>query len=302
MKNNLTAVKIGIVGGDKRYLFLAAELLNNNANIKLIGFEKLDHISEPLPVKKYKGNNNDLKLCDAIILPMTGINSQGKILASYSKKEYDFKDEVIDLKNSSIPIFVGKENDLLKKYKVKYNLNVIPFADIDDYAIYNSISTAEGAIEIAMRELPITIHGSKSLVLGFGRVGITLSRTLKALGSEITVACRNKAQKARSYEMSCNYISFEDLIDKINKYDIIFNTIPKVVLNKGLLSKVNKKSLIIDLASHPGGTDFEAAENFGIRAILALGLPGKTAPDSSGKILGKVISQLLYDHLIDGGV
>lgn len=38
--------------------------------------------------------------------------------------------------------------------------------------------------------------------------------------------------------------------------DIVFNTVPAMVLNAQLLVKMKKNSLIIDLASAPGGTDF----------------------------------------------
>ena len=37
--------------------------------------------------------------------------------------------------------------------------------------IPNAVPTAEGAIEIAIAETPFTIHGSKSLVLGYGKIG-----------------------------------------------------------------------------------------------------------------------------------
>ena len=54
-------------------------------------------------------------------------------------------------------------------------------------------------------------------------------------------------------------------------------------------------TLIIDLASKPGGTDFRYAEKRGIKALLAPSLPGIVAPKTAGNILANVLSQLLQD-------
>ena len=41
-----------------------------------------------------------------------------------------------------------------------------------------------------MEQLPITIHGARVLVVGFGRVGRALAQRLAALGAKVTVAAR----------------------------------------------------------------------------------------------------------------
>ena len=46
---------------------------------------------------------------------------------------------------------------------------------------------------------------------------------------------------------------------------------------------------IIDIASAPGGVDYEAAGALGIAAKLCLGLPGKYAPKTAGEILAEEI-------------
>lgn len=79
--------------------------------------------------------------------------------------------------------------------------------------------------------------------------------------------------------------------------DMIFNTVPAIVLTEEILATMGKGSLIVDLASAPGGTDFEAAARFGIKAILALGLPGKVAPKTAGRILADSIPQLIRREL-----
>jgi dipicolinate synthase subunit A len=83
----------------------------------------------------------------------------------------------------------------------------------------------------------------------------------------------------------------------MNHTDIIFNTVPHMVLDSSILKYATPDILIIDLATQPGGTDFEAANTFGLKAILAPGLPGKVAPFTAGKILADVIPRLLINEL-----
>lgn len=79
------------------------------------------------------------------------------------------------------------------------------------------------------------------------------------------------------------------MIQYCGNYDIIFNTIPTKILDEKRLNLLNKKTLIIDLASKPGGIDFEAAKNLEIKTIWALALPGKVAPETSAEYIWKSI-------------
>ena len=60
-----------------------------------------------------------------------------------------------------------------------------------------------------------------------------------------------------------------------------------------LINCINKKSLIIDVSSKPGGVDFEYANTNGYKVIHALGLPGKVAPITSAKYIKEVINNLI---------
>ena len=72
-------------------------------------------------------------------------------------------------------------------------------------------------------------------------------------------------------------------------YDLVVNTVPVRVLDAERLADLRPGCLVIDLASKPGGVDFEAAVRQGVRAIWALSLPGKVAPVTSGKIIRDTI-------------
>ena len=68
-----------------------------------------------------------------------------------------------------------------------------------------------------------------------------------------------------------------------------------MILTREKLSELRKESLIIDLASNPGGVDFQMAEKMGIKAIWSLGLPGKVAPQTAAEIMKESIYNIVEE-------
>lgn len=161
--------------------------------------------------------------------------------------------------------------------------------------ITNAVPTAEGAIEIAMSETPITLHGSKCLVTGYGRIGKILAKMLRGIGAKVSVEARKYADLALIEGHSCEAIALGELAHHVGEYDIIFNTVPTMLFDREILCKVKKDALIIDLASRPGGVDFDAAAELGVKVIWALSLPGKVAPVSAGAIIKDTIVNVLKE-------
>ena len=62
-----------------------------------------------------------------------------------------------------------------------------------------------------------------------------------------------------------------------------------------LLEQLQPECLIIDLASRPGGVDFEAAGELGLKTIWALSLPGKVAPITAGGIIRDTVLHMMAD-------
>ena len=90
-------------------------------------------------------------------------------------------------------------------------------------------------------------------------------------------------------------LEFRLIDEEIGKFKVVFNTVPAPVLTKEKLVLMDKNALIIDLASEPCGTDFAAAEELGITAKKALGLPGKFAPKTAGEILKETVLNVLSE-------
>lgn len=294
MSSVLSGLKVAVLGGDDRELILICELVKMGATVAVAGFPKEKVAHGAFSVSSVEEACKD---AEVVILPLPGTNAEGVIRAVYAEENLILSEKAIRSIAPNALVIIGTARPFLKTWSEKYGFTLLEVNDMDELAILNSIPTAEGAIQIAMEETRIAIHGSRSCIIGFGRVGMTLARILKAMGAEVTVVARNPAQLARAYEMGCERADFSQLRDIVNSMDIIFNTVPQLVLDRSILKYANPELLIIDLATQPGGTDFEAANALGIKAILAPGLPGKVAPVFAGRILTDVIPRLIIAEL-----
>ena len=155
----------------------------------------------------------------------------------------------------------------------------------EELEIANAVPTVEGAIQIAMEELPTTLFGTRVLVLGFGRLGKLLAHRLKGLGANVTVAARSYGDLAWIQAYGCKSERMEQLDGWLGGYQLVINTV------------LRPDCLIIDLASKPGGVDFEGAAQLGVKVIWALSLPGKVAPVTSGKIIRDTIYHILGERV-----
>lgn len=166
----------------------------------------------------------------------------------------------------------------------------------EELTIRNAIPTAEGCIAILLRERPRTLWGSAVLVLGFGHVGQALAPRLCALGAQVTVAARRPAQCALAESLGARSAPLDWLGQIAPAFGVVVNTIPAPVLTRPVLAQLRPASLIVDLASRPGGTDFAAAGLLGHRAIHALSLPALCAPESAGEAVAKTVLSILAER------
>ena len=163
---------------------------------------------------------------------------------------------------------------------------------MENLTTLNAIPTAEGAIQIAMEKSLITLHNSKCLILGFGRIGKILAKMLSGIGAKVYCEARKQQDIAWIQSYGYNAIYLDELNNHIGEFDFIFNTIPYIILDKNNLNMVEKDCFIIDLASKPGGVDFEYAKELGLQTEWALALPGKVAPKTSAYYIYDIIKGL----------
>lgn len=166
----------------------------------------------------------------------------------------------------------------------------------EELAIANAVPTSEGAIQIAMEELPITLHDARVLVLGAGRLGKVLCQQLKGLGAHVTLCARKYADLAWARVWGCDTARSDQLGAWLCGYDCVINTVPALLLNREALSALRADCLLIDLASQAGGIDFPAAEELGLRAIHALALPARVAPLTAARAIRSALYNILSEQ------
>lgn len=273
-----------VIGGDLRQITVYELLKKENFDVYKIA------------LSDDKTDLSEIKKADIVVLPMP-VTCDGEMLNAPLYKAGKIKlDDII--KNISADTFVlgGKlSEETESKLKAK-NINFADYLKREELAIENAVATSEGAIEIAISEMPITLFGSKSLVIGYGRIGKTLSEKLKLLGSDVTVSARKYSDFAWIKAMGMKWIHTGKIKDTVKDFDLLINTVPKEVVGEKVLKSVRGDALILDLASKPGGVDFDTAKKLGKNVIWALSIPGKTAPITSGKIIKETIMNILSER------
>ena len=275
--------KIGFIGGDLRQLTLMKEFEDIGYDVKLFAYD--GHCD---------GTLDDIMSSDIIVFPIPTCSSD-EIFAPFSGSPLYIKD--IDLPPGKI-IFYAKSNDEFYKKLLKSGSKCIDYLKRDELAIKNAVPTAEGAIELAMSEIPFTISGSKVLITGYGRVAKSLARALGGLDANVCIAARKASARAEAESFGYDAIKITDIKQKLHSFDIVFNTVPSMIFTGDVISASREDTLFIDLASKPGGVDFEAAKLHRRRVIWALSLPGKVAPITAGKIVFETIKNILDEMAV----
>ncbi|MGJ0845131.1 dipicolinate synthase subunit DpsA [Tissierella praeacuta] len=281
-------MRISVLGGDERSVKLANLLQEDGNHIDLFGFDNLKvdglKISENLDLAIEKSN--------IVIGPLPC--SKDNILLNTPLYSKEIKIEEIFNKMNSNQVFIGgKISNEISNIAKHYNIDTVDFLKREEMAVLNAIPTAEGAIQVAMEKMEITIHGSNIMILGFGRIGKILAKMLQGIGANVYIEARNYSDLAWVSTYGYNPIHLSEMKDYLQEMNVVFNTIPSMILNEEMLLKLNKECLVVDLASIPGGVDFKRAEELGINTVWALGLPGKVAPMTAARIMKDTIYNII---------
>lgn len=183
----------------------------------------------------------------------------------------------------SITIIGGNLHNRVPTEYAQIDLLTLPF-----FLAKNAAITAECALQIALSKLPTTISESPTLILGWGRIGKCLAKLLKAMNCEVTVACRKESDQALLNALGYHTLDFRKIPTEPPRFRLLFNTVPQQTIDADLLNRWNT-CVKIDLASYPG----MLCEN----KITARGLPGKYAPETTGKLIAEsILNVLKEDH------
>lgn len=188
----------------------------------------------------------------------------------------------------------GQTGELSSRLMADFGLTLLDYYAREETQIANAVPTAEGAIQRAMEATERTLHGSRCLIIGFGRIGKLLSRRLQGLGAQVEVFARKFSDQA--WVEASGYQSFRFGSGELGRFDLIFNTAPALVLDARRLEELREDCVILELASPPGGVDCQAAEQLGRRVVRAAGLPGKVAPVTAAAAVRDSIYHILEER------
>lgn len=196
---------------------------------------------------------------------------------------------------NNIKIIYGGSISNEVKEKVPETINLIDYLSDDIVVEKNAILTAMGIIKYAKTSLN-AFNDLNVLVIGYGFCGKAISNELKKYNLNISVAVRNNKLKNEIESKDYNYVDLKSLhLNKNTEYQLIFNTVPAMILDSATIDTLNPSVKIFDIASNPGGVDFLYCKEKGIFAELILGIPGKEYPKEAGEI----IADYCYNHYMN---
>lgn len=281
--------KIAVVGGDLRIVKLVGMLKKENYQVKTYALEKATEIQDT----KVNTLSECVKYADIVLGPLP-LSSNGQFVNTpFSENKVQVEELVNQIGGKNF--IAGSIKQEVYEMAEDKDITIFDMLKREELAVLNAISTAEGAIQIAINETPKNLHGNNVLVLGFGRIGKVLAKMLDGIGAKVACEARKTTDLAWIKAYGYEPINLMELKENLKRFDIIINTIPYTLLNKEMLQEVKKDTLIIDLASNPGGVDKTAIKELGIKFNWALSLPGKVSPVTSAEFMKETLLNMFKE-------
>lgn len=285
-------IKICVLGGDSRMISAIRFMYKQNYSVSAFGLNGI--LNEAV-------THNDLVSAVSgatlIVLPLPFSTDGIKLFAPLCDFEIKISDVLSALQKGQL-IAGGKMSEDFCKKAMQKGCGIYDYYLSERLSVLNAIPTAEGAVSIAINETSKTIFGSKCVIAGYGRIGKILAKLLKNMGADVTIFARSEQALTWAEADGCHALPFYCAERHLDDKDIIFNTVPALWMDKNIIDSTKKDTVIIDLASAPGGVDFEYAKFISRKVIFALSLPGKVAPESSGNIIADCVLSKLKGGLL----
>lgn len=282
-----------VLGGDLRNVKLAGMLADDGNRVYSFGQDRSDEILDDGRIEKCTSLKTAMEKAQVIIGPVPFSSNEDFINAPFAHDKIMI-DDLMKTNKGKIFISGSIKDDLKKKLDEKY-MEVIDIMKRDDLAILNTIATAEGTIEVAIKNTDKILQGSRVLILGFGRVGKIVANKFSKMSALVTCAARKVSDLAWIKAYGYNSLNINDMLYDLKEFDIIINTVPQTILRERELKHIDAEALLIDLASSPGGIDGKMAKSMGLNFIWALALPGRIAPSSSAKFIKDTVYTIIEE-------
>ncbi len=204
-------------------------------------------------------------------------------LENYPDIQKQLKEELI--REGAQCVFGGMFDGAWRAFFKENHISYVDFLEVDEVVTTNARITAEAVIAELLTLSPYSIQKQKVIVTGFGACARPIAENISALGADVIIVARNESARQMAKKLGFEVSSFKEWDKIVGNVTAIINTVPALVVTKAIIEKMSKEAVILDIASKPGGTDFESAKEFGVISKLALGLPGIYSTQSSAYAL-----------------
>lgn len=280
-------MKFTCIGGDRRQNEVALFLLSKGHSVTTFGLPKYQNLTVAHSlIEAINGT-------DAVVLPLP-VSRDGTTVSTPLTGDVIFLQDILLCRPKTVLGGIIRP-ELRSELKAR-GISFFDYYDSEPLTVKNAVLTAEAAVAIAINCTDRSIFGSRSLVLGYGRIGRQLARYLKSLGSEVTATSRNDGVLAAIASDGITPHRTEKAEDICGGFDYIFNTAPTPLLDRNFFKKCKSTVFVEDLATD-SGIDLASAHEFNINAAVYGGLPGKHSPVSAASF----IAQELLLYLESGG-
>ena len=198
-------------------------------------------------------------------------------------------DELVSHLEKGVTVLGGMfDEELVEKIGSK-GVKLYDYYKSESLLALNSVSTSEGILYELIGNSDINIHGSKTVVTGYGKAASAIAERLLALGAQVTVAARSESDRTRAETDGCKAVELCSVDSVAEGTDFVINTVPARVLGDSFISKLKKGCLMLEIASAPYGIDFESARKHGVRVMKLPSLPGRISPKSAGEAIAETL-------------
>lgn len=260
-----------VAGGDLRQRYAAQKLARLPGwTVQAAGF--MPDTPEKTGVVCCAEDLHDAAPYDVLVLPVPASADGETVQAPFGKTSLSLAELAKHGKPGAL-VLGGQCTEAVKRRFSAAGMETEDYLQREELCLSNAVPTAEGAIQIAMEETASTLDGGTALIVGYGRIGMALAPRLRGLGMTVHVCARRCETRALAVMQGCCAVPMTELEQAAANSTLVLNTVPAPVLTEQVLKALPADALVVDLASRPGGTDFEAAKGLGIRVVWALSLP-----------------------------
>ena len=276
---SLAGIRIAVVGGDEREQEIARLAAVEGADVTAYGF--------PWPEGGIDGTTLAGSAAEAIrgaryaLFPIPGIAADGSLFAPSAPEPIVPDAALLRGLAPGAHVILGAADERLRSAAAATGVTLHEYEHDEELMLERGPAIVEGALQQAIANTRVTIHGSPVTVVGHGTIGGLLARTLVLLGAQVTVVARNPVQRAAARAAGADAVPLEELRAVAAHVAMLFSTVPAAVVGRDALAGMARGSLVMDLAAPPGGIDLDAARELGLVAVWARGL-GRRAPVTVG--------------------